>query len=107
LKTDRIRNVFIFTAAAASHTLLDFATSHTADGGVTLFWPFSSQQFALGLTRGFEISLSQSSGVEIIAHLVRASLVELLVFGPVLLIALSMRYMLTRGPFGKQQLDEE
>jgi membrane-bound metal-dependent hydrolase YbcI (DUF457 family) len=107
LKADRIRSVLIFTAAAASHTLLDYATSHTAEGGVTLFWPFSSRQFALGLTRGFEISLSESSSTEMIAHLVRSSVVELLVFGPVLLIVLMMRYLLMRGPFGKQQLDEE
>jgi membrane-bound metal-dependent hydrolase YbcI (DUF457 family) len=104
-KADRIRNAFMFTAAAASHTLLDYATSHTAEGGVTLFWPFSNQQFALGLTGGFEISLSQTSGMEMIAHLVRASVIELLVFGPVLLIVLTMRYMLTRGPLGKQQQD--
>jgi membrane-bound metal-dependent hydrolase YbcI (DUF457 family) len=107
MKVDRICNVLIFTAAAASHTFLDFATSHTAEGGVTLFWPISSQQFALGLTRGFEISLSQTSGMEMIAHLVRASMAELAVFGPVLLIVLTMRYMLMRGPFGKQQMDEE
>jgi inner membrane protein len=107
LKVDRIRNLFIFTAAAASHTLLDYATSHTAEGGVTLFWPFSSRQFALGLTRGFEISLSEPTGAKMIGHLVRASVVEILVFGPVLLIVLTMRYMLIRGPFGKQRMDEE
>jgi inner membrane protein len=107
LKADRIRNAFIFTAAAASHTLLDYATSHTAEGGVSLFWPFSSQQYALGLTKGFEISLSETSRLEMIAHLVRASMFEVLVFGPVLLIVLTMRYMLNRGPFGKQQMDEE
>jgi membrane-bound metal-dependent hydrolase YbcI (DUF457 family) len=107
LKADRIRNAFIFTAAAASHTLLDYSTSHSAEGGVTLFWPFSSQQYALGLTRGFEISLSQTSGVEMIAHLLRASVAELLVFGPVLLIVLTTRFMLTRGLFQKQQMDEE
>jgi membrane-bound metal-dependent hydrolase YbcI (DUF457 family) len=71
--------------AYASHAVLDFATTKFG-GGVELFWPFTSERFALGWLGLSEIP-SRVSPVGIVKYLV----VELLIFAPPFLALLLWR----------------
>lgn len=81
----RTRDVIAYGLAFLSHGLLDFATTKNA-GGVELLWPFSSARFKLGVIGFIELPAGYS-----LSETIKYSLIELLVFVPVLLLVLLLR----------------
>ena len=75
------RSVVMFSAAAASHTLLDFVM--TESRGVALWWPFTDRRYKLRMPNPINYDWSNSS---LWADVIRISLVELIAFAPILLV---------------------
>jgi membrane-bound metal-dependent hydrolase YbcI (DUF457 family) len=82
----RLRESVAFALALLSHDLLDALTS-VRSAGVALFWPFSSERYALGVTRLFEQDATAVTLTEIADAAVRLSLLEAVAFLPLLVIA--------------------
>jgi membrane-bound metal-dependent hydrolase YbcI (DUF457 family) len=79
-----------FGLAYSSHFILDYAT--TKNGGVELFWFFSSEMWKLGWF-GLSESPSKMTAVEV----VRAALVEILIFAPFLALIIYLRKYVSRN----------
>lgn len=88
----RAREALAYGLAYASHALLDFSTTKLG-GGVQLLWPFSAGRFGLGL-----VGLSELPSRLPPAVVLKSLLLELLIFAPVLALALWSRGLL-RAPF--------
>ena len=92
LKDWKARSFVVFSAAFASHALLDFLLTESM--GVALWWPFTDQRYRLRLPNPIEYSSVWESTMDMI----RVSLIELLVFAPVLLLVLLLRHRRVRRP---------
>lgn len=90
LREWKARSFVVFSAAFASHTLLDFLITESM--GVALWWPFTNQRYRLRLPNPIEYS----SVWESVLELIKVSLMEVLIFAPVLLLILSLRYVLSK-----------
>ena len=85
-------------AAIFSHGLLDFATTKTMPG-VELLWPFTTHRFGLGL-----IDYYRLTGVDpvyfldtdVVADLIKMGLVELIIFLPLFLFVLSLKWSINK-----------
>ncbi|MDT4954432.1 MAG: inner membrane protein [Acidobacteriota bacterium] len=78
-------------AAFLSHGILDFLSTRQGMG-VELLWPFSDDRLKLGV-----VGISEfSHGINLI-ELVKASLIELIIFAPILLGALLVRKYLAQA----------
>jgi membrane-bound metal-dependent hydrolase YbcI (DUF457 family) len=96
LRDGKARSFFVFTAAYASHTLLDFLI--TESQGVALWWPFTDHRYKLRLPNPIEYdSLWEST-----AHMIKLGLTELLLFAPVLLVVVLIRAVLIKRSRMKQ-----
>jgi membrane-bound metal-dependent hydrolase YbcI (DUF457 family) len=81
----RVREALAYGLAYASHSVLDYSTTKLG-GGVELLWPFSAERFGLGVVGLSELpSLMPSVGI------LKAALLELLIFAPVLACVLLVR----------------
>lgn len=81
----RLREALAYGLAYASHALLDYSTTKLG-GGLELLWPFSAERFGLGVVGLSELpSLMPSVGI------LKAALLELLIFAPVLACVLLLR----------------
>ena len=98
LKEWKARSFIVFSAAVASHTLLDFLITESM--GVALWWPFTDQRYRLRLPNPIEYSSVWESAMD----LIKVSLTELLIFAPVLLIVLLIRRVLMKRLQVKQSV---
>lgn len=83
-----VRRFIIFSAAAASHTLLDYVM--TESRGVALWWPFTNRRYKFGGANPIDYTLSTSFW-DAAVDVLRISLLELLIFAPVLLLPILLR----------------
>ena len=74
----RVREALAYGLAYASHAVLDYSTTKFG-GGVELLWPFSAERFGLGLVGLSELPSRMPPG-----GVLKAALLELLIFAPVL-----------------------
>jgi membrane-bound metal-dependent hydrolase YbcI (DUF457 family) len=87
----RLREALAYGLAYASHSLLDYSTTKIG-GGIELLWPFTSERFGLGL-----VGLSEVPSIMPSVEILKALLLEFLVFAPVLACVLLLRRF-TRAP---------
>lgn len=86
----KTRSVVMYSLATLSHPILDAFVTELS-GGVQLLWPFSDQRFRFGVFDYTNILSGGPSWLSVFMRAVRISLVELLVFGPVLVGSLWLR----------------
>jgi membrane-bound metal-dependent hydrolase YbcI (DUF457 family) len=89
------RAAIAYGLAFASHAILDYVTTKDG-GGLELLWPFSSNRFILGLVGLSEVP-SKLPGIGIL----KALIVEFLIFTPLFLLVVALRKYLwkdTRTP---------
>jgi len=85
----RLRSYLVFTLAYVSHTLLDFLI--TESRGVALWWPFTNYRYKLRLPSPIEYAWSNTSVLDTLFDILKLCLMELLIFGPILLAVLWIR----------------
>ena len=90
----RVRSYLMFTGAYVSHTLLDLM--FTESRGVALWWPFTNYRYKLRLPGPIEYAWSNASLSEMLVDVLKLCLAELLIFGPILLLVLWIRHMMTK-----------
>ena len=81
--------VILFSAATASHALLDFVI--TESRGVALWWPFTGRRYKLRLPNPIDYAWSDASLWEAAPDVLRISLIELTIFGPLLLLVVLVK----------------
>lgn len=86
----RARIVLACGTAYLSHDILDYLSTKQG-GGVGLLWPFSDERVKLGL-----IGISEFPHGINLMELVKASLIELIIFAPILLGVLLIRKYLAQ-----------
>lgn len=79
----------VCSAAMASHTLLDYLM--TESQGVALWWPFTDWRYKFKGPNPIDYTWNNESFSEAAVDVLRISLVELLIFAPVLLIVILLR----------------
>jgi membrane-bound metal-dependent hydrolase YbcI (DUF457 family) len=84
-----VRSFLVFGGAYVSHTLLDFML--TESRGVALWWPFTNYRYKLRLPNPIDYTYSDDSFSQAAIDLLKISLVELLIFGPILLAVILVR----------------
>lgn len=83
LRQLKVRSFLVFGGAYVSHTLLDYML--TESRGVALWWPFTNYRYKLRLPNPIDYTYSVDSFSQAAIDLLKISLVELLIFGPILL----------------------
>lgn len=92
----KARSVILYCAAIVSHTLLDFMM--TESRGVALWWPFTDQRYKLRLPNPIDYTWSSASLWEAVVDLLRISLIELIIFAPILLaVVVVKKRLVERG----------
>lgn len=86
----KTRSFMVFSAAFASHTLLDYLI--TESRGVALWWPFTDYRYKLRLPNPIDYSSIWETTMEMI----KVTLTELFIFAPVLLAIVVIRRVLTK-----------
>lgn len=94
LRDWKVRSFIVFTAAYASHTLLDFLI--TTSRGVALWWPFTDYRYKLRLQNPINYTWSDASLLETIVDVLKLCLAELVIFGPVFLLVVYLRHILAK-----------
>ena len=92
-----LRLALACAAAVFSHGLLDFATTKTMPG-VELFWPLSTRRFGLGLIDYYRLTGIDPTYFmveDISRDLLKAALVEVVIFLPLFLFALSLKWWIS------------
>ena len=84
-----LRGFVVFSAATASHPLLDYLM--TESRGVALWWPFTDHRYKLEGWNPIDYTWSSASHFDIAIAVLRISAMELLIFGPLLLLVLLLR----------------
>lgn len=87
LGLSRAREALAYGLAYASHGVLDYATTKIG-GGVELLWPFSSGRFGLGW-----IGLSELPSRLPPAEIMKALLIEFMIFAPLFGLVLLIRHL--------------
>jgi len=98
----KVRSYLVFTAAYASHTLLDFM--FTESRGVALWWPFTNYRYKLRLPNPIDYTWSHTSLLETIFDVLRICFTELVIFGPILVAVIWLRHMLTKRSRAEEAL---
>lgn len=81
-----LRSFIVYSAAFASHTLLDFML--TESRGVALWWPFTNYRYKLRLPNPIDYTWSDDSWARAALDLLKISLIELMIFAPILVIVI-------------------
>jgi membrane-bound metal-dependent hydrolase YbcI (DUF457 family) len=89
LRQWKVRSFLIATAAYVSHTLLDYML--TESRGVALWWPFTNYRYKLRLPNPIDYTWSDDSFSQAAIDLLKISLIELLIFAPILLAVILVR----------------
>ena len=84
-----VHGFIIFSAAIASHTLLDYLM--TESRGVSLWWPFTDRRYKFRGPNPIDYRWDDSSFWTTAADFLQISFIELIVFGPILLLVLLLR----------------
>jgi inner membrane protein len=87
----RLRQAVGYGLALMSHGLLDFATTKVG-GGVELLWPFTDERFRLGV-----VGVSEIVNGFRLAEMLKDSLIEALIFIPLLLAVLFLKGTFAHG----------
>jgi inner membrane protein len=87
-----VRGVVIFSAAIASHPLLDYFM--TESRGVALWWPFTDRRYKFRGPNPIDYTLSSTSFWDASADVLRICFTELIIFAPVLLLVILLRRLL-------------
>ena len=90
----RLRNLILFTGATVSHTLLDYLI--TESRGVALWWPFTDYRYKLRLPNPIDYTWSTTSLSEMMVDLLRICLVELMIFGPLVVVVVLLKRLITQ-----------
>jgi len=98
----KVRSFLVFTAAYVSHTLLDFM--FTESRGVALWWPFTNYRYKLNLPNPIEYSWSRASLFDTMAAVLKICLLELVIFAPILVVVLCVRYLLSKRSRAEEAL---
>jgi membrane-bound metal-dependent hydrolase YbcI (DUF457 family) len=93
----RVRSFILLSAATVSHTLLDFVI--TESRGVALWWPFTDRRYKLRLPNPIDYTWSNASLWEAALDVLRISIIELMIFGPLLLVV-----MLVKGSLAERNV---
>ena len=94
LRQWNVRSFLVISGAYVSHTLLDFML--TESRGVALWWPFTNYRYKLRFPNPIDYTWSDDSLAQAAIDLLRISLIELLIFAPILLIVIAIRRNLDR-----------
>jgi membrane-bound metal-dependent hydrolase YbcI (DUF457 family) len=89
LREWKVRSLVAFSAATLSHALLDFFI--TDSRGMALWWPFSDHRYKLRLPNPIDYNWRNPSLWETSLDLLRIGLIELMIFGPILLVVVLIR----------------
>ena len=89
LREWKVRSFILFSAAAASHTLLDYLI--TESRGVALWWPFTDHRYKLEITNPIDYTWSNASIWEVSAGVLKITLVEFMIFAPIFLAVVLLR----------------
>jgi membrane-bound metal-dependent hydrolase YbcI (DUF457 family) len=84
----RLREALAYGLSYASHSILDYSTTKLG-GGVELLWPFSAERLGLGI-----VGLSELPSRMPRADVLKAALLEILLFAPLLACVLLARRLL-------------
>lgn len=84
-----VHGFIVFSAATASHTLLDYVM--TESRGVALWWPFTDRRYKFRAPNPIDYTWDDSSFWHAAPDILRISLVELLVFVPILLLVIVLK----------------
>lgn len=84
-----MRGFIALSAALASHTLLDYLM--TESRGVALWWPFTDRRYKFRGPNPIDYTWSNDSFWEAAVDVLRISLIELLIFAPLLIFILVLR----------------
>ena len=94
LRQWKVRSFLVFSAAYVSHTLLDYML--TESRGVALWWPFTNYRYKLRLPNPIDYTWSDDSFIQAAFDLLKISLIELLLFGPILLAVILVRQVVNK-----------
>ena len=94
LRQWELRSFLVVIAAYVSHTLLDFAL--TESRGVALWWPFTNHRYKLRLPNPIDYTWNDDSFSQAAIDLLKISLIELLMFAPILLVVVSVRQVVSK-----------
>ena len=100
LREWKARSFVVFSAAYASHTLLDYVI--TESQGVALWWPFTDHRYKLRLPNPIDYTWDDSSLWETTMDIIKIGLTELLIFVPVLLVIVLIRRVVVKRSRLKQ-----
>ena len=89
-----VRAFIAFSAATASHTLLDYLI--TESRGVSLWWPFTDHRYKLRGPNPIDYTWSTTSVWDAAVDVLQISLIELMIFAPVLLVVIVLRNVSSR-----------
>ena len=89
-----VRSYLLFTLAYVSHALLDFM--FTESRGIALWWPFTNYRYKARFPSLIEYAWSRASLFETILDILKLCLLELVIFGPILLVVLWIRHVSAR-----------
>jgi len=89
-----VRGFVVFSGAIVSHTLLDYLM--TESRGVALWWPFTDRRYKFRGTNPIDYTLSGSSFWDVAGDVIRISLLELLIFAPILLLPILLKRLWIR-----------
>jgi inner membrane protein len=90
-----VRGFVVFSAAIASHTLLDYLI--TESRGVALWWPFTDRRYKFRGPNPIDYTLSSTSFWEAAVDVLRVCFTELIIFAPLLLLVILLRRLQSRG----------
>lgn len=90
----RARWFIVFSAAVVSHTLLDFMI--TESRGVALWWPFTDHRYKLRLPNPIDYNWSEVSLWHAGLDVLKISLIEFMIFGPIFLLVALVRRKVER-----------
>ena len=89
LREWKVRSFITYSAAAASHTLLDYLI--TESYGVALWWPFKDHRYKLRFPNPIHYTWSDASIWDAAAGVLKITVIELLIFAPILLAVMLLR----------------
>ena len=97
LREWRARSFILFSAAAASHTLLDYLI--TESRGVALWWPFTDRRYKLEIANPIDYSWGNASMWEVGAGILKITLIEFMIFAPIFLVVVWLRRVVQTSSF--------
>ena len=99
-----VRSFLVFCGAYVSHTLLDYML--TESRGVALWWPFTNHRYKLQLPNPIDYTYDVDSFSHAVRDLLKISLIELLIFAPLLLAVIAMRLVVHGSKPNPSKIDD-